>query len=119
MDSIADEVKQIKGFLPRSIRYAKSMDDDFGEALAGFYKAVWAEREGGLSLKEKHLLVFTVACANNNSESAVKILERLKKFDATRAEILDAMMIAAWTGGIQNFTDFSRVVLKHMDKLEI
>ena len=119
MDSIADEVKQIKGFMPRAIRYAKGMDDDFGEAVAGFYKAVWAEREGGLSLKEKHLLVFTVACANNNSESAVKILERLRKFDTSRIEILDAMMIAAWTGGIQNFTDFSSVVLKQMEKLGI
>lgn len=115
MGSIADEVKQVKGFLPRSIRYAQSMDDDFGEALAGFYKAVWAEREGGLSIKQKHLLAFTIACANNNSESAVKILERLRKFDATRAEILDAMMIAAWAGGIQNFTDFSSVVLKQME----
>ncbi len=117
MESISNEVKQVKGFMPLSIRNAKSMDDDFGEALAGFYKAVWAEHEDGLSLKEKHLLVFTIACANNNSESAVKILERLRKFDATRTEILDAMMIAAWTGGIQNFTDFSSVVLKQMEKL--
>jgi alkylhydroperoxidase/carboxymuconolactone decarboxylase family protein YurZ len=118
MDS-TDELKQVKGFLPRSVKYAKSMDEDFGDAVAGFYKAVWDHRQGGLSLKEKHLLVFTVACANNNTESAVKILERLKKFNATRAEIFDAMMIAAWTGGIQNFTDFSNVVLKEMEKLDI
>ncbi|MCQ1534798.1 carboxymuconolactone decarboxylase family protein [Methanosarcina sp. KYL-1] len=112
-----EEIKTVKGFLPRAIKYAGDMNEDFAEGLAGFYKAVWDEREGGLSMKEKHLLVFTVACSNNNTESAVKILERLKKFGATRTEITDAMMMAAWTGGIQYFTDFSAVVLKEMDKL--
>ncbi|HML26136.1 MAG TPA: carboxymuconolactone decarboxylase family protein, partial [Methanomethylovorans sp.] len=29
----------------------------------------------------------------------------------------DAMMIAAWTGGIQNFTDFSPKILKEMERL--
>ncbi|APH38134.1 carboxymuconolactone decarboxylase family protein [Methanohalophilus halophilus] len=118
MSTNADKVKEVKGFLPRSIRYAQDINEDFSEALASFYAAVWEDREDGLSMKEKHLLVFSIACSNNNSESAVKILERLKKFGATRTEITDCMMIAAWTGGIQNFTDFSRQVLKQMDKLE-
>lgn len=110
-------IKEVKGFLPRSVAYAEKISEDFGEGLAGFYKAVWAEREGGLSMKQKHLMVFAIACSNNNTESAVKILERLQKFGATRAEISDTMMMAAWTGGIQNFTDFSAAVLKEMDKL--
>lgn len=119
MGNNIDEIKEVKGFLPKSIKLAGEMDKDFAEGIAGFYKAVWAEREGGLSMKEKHILVFTVACSNNNTESAAKILERLKKYGATRTEITDAMMIAAWTGGIQNFTDFSRVVLKEMERLGI
>ncbi|WP_440944765.1 carboxymuconolactone decarboxylase family protein [Methanosarcina sp. T3] len=111
------EIKEVKGFMPRSVVYAEKISEDFGEGLAGFYQAIWAEREDGLSMKQKHLMVFAIACSNNNIESAVKILERLKKFEATRAEISDAMMIAAWTGGIQNFTDFSVAVLKEMERL--
>lgn len=113
----ADELKEIKGFLPRSVKYAKKVDDDFADGLAEFYSAIWAERENGLSRKQKHLIVFSIACSNRNVESAVKILERLKKFDATRQEIQDCIMIAAWTGGIQNFTDFTPVVIKEMDRL--
>jgi len=30
---------------------------------------------------------------------------------------LDAMMMAAWTGGIQNFTDISSDVLPEMEQL--
>lgn len=111
------EIQEVKGFLPRSVAYAERINEDFGEGLAGFYKAIWAEREGGLSMRQKHLMVFAIACSNNNIQSAVKILERLHKFGATRAEITDAMMVAAWTGGIQNFTDFSAAVLKEMEKL--
>ncbi|AAM05461.1 TPA: carboxymuconolactone decarboxylase family protein [Methanosarcina acetivorans] len=111
------EIKEVKGFMPKSVVYAEKINEDFGEGLASFYQAIWAEREDGLSMKQKHLMVFAIACSNNNIESAVKILERLKKFEATRAEISDAMMIAAWTGGIQNFTDFSVAVLKEMEKL--
>jgi alkylhydroperoxidase/carboxymuconolactone decarboxylase family protein YurZ len=110
------ELKEIKGFLPRSIEYAQQINEDFAEGIAGFYKAVWYEREGGLSTKQKHLMVFAIACSNNNTESAVKILQRLHQVGANREEITDAMMIAAWTGGIQHFTDFSSVILKEMKK---
>ncbi len=118
MGKAVKEIKELKGFVPRSIVYAEQINDDFAEGIAGFYKAVWDQREGGLSMKQKHLMVFAIACSNNNTESAVKILERLHKFGATRTEINDAMMIAAWTGGIQYFTDFSSVVLKEMDRLD-
>jgi len=117
MGKAVKEIKEIKGFVPRSIAYAEQINEDFAEGVTGFYKAVWAEREDGLSMKQKHLMVFAIACSNNNTESAVKILERLHKFGATRTEINDAMMIAAWTGGIQHFTDFSAAVLKGMEKL--
>jgi alkylhydroperoxidase/carboxymuconolactone decarboxylase family protein YurZ len=110
------ELKEIKGFVPRSVEYAEQINEDFAEGIAGFYKAVWYEREAGLSMKQKHLIVFAIACSNNNTDSAVKILERLHQVGATRAEITDAMMIAAWTGGIQHFTDFSKVILKEMKK---
>ena len=113
-----EEIKNKKGFLPRSVKYAKKINDDFAEGLAGFYKSIWDEREGGLSMKEKHIIVFSIACSNNNIESAVKILERLKQYGVTRGEINDAMMIAAWTGGIQNFTGFSAAVLDAMEKLD-
>lgn len=116
---VADEIQinDVKGFQPRSVRYAKQMDEAFGEGLAGFYGAVWADRENGLSKKDKHLLVFAIACSSLKTESAVKILQRLKKFGATAQEIKDAMMIATWTGGIQNFTDVSPEVLKEMERL--
>jgi len=111
------EAKDVKGLRPRSVVYATQIDEEFGEALAGYYKAVWKERENGLNMKQKHILVFTIACSRLNIESALKILERLKKFEATSQEIKDAMMIAAWTGGIQNFTDFSPKILKEMERL--
>ena len=111
------EAKDVKGLSPRSVVYATQIDEEFGGALAGYYKAVWKERENGLSMKQKHLLVFTIACSNLNIESALKILERLKKFGASSQEIKDAMMIAAWTGGIQHFTDFSPKILKEMERL--
>lgn len=111
------EAKDVKGLRPRSVVYATQIDEEFGEALAGYYKSVWKERENGLNMKQKHLLVFTIACSRLNIESALKILERLKKFEATSQEIKDAMMIAAWTGGIQNFTDFSPKILKEMERL--
>jgi alkylhydroperoxidase/carboxymuconolactone decarboxylase family protein YurZ len=117
MGKAVREIKELKGFVPRSILYAEQINDDFAEGIAGFYKAVWEEREGGLSMRQKHLMVFAIACSNNNIESAVKILERLHKFGATRTEINDAMMIAAWTDGIQHFTDFSAQVLKEMERL--
>jgi alkylhydroperoxidase/carboxymuconolactone decarboxylase family protein YurZ len=117
MEKAAKEIRELKGFLPRSITYAGQINEDFAEGIAGFYKAVWSEREGGLSMKQKHLTVFAIACSKNNTQSAVKILERLHKFGATRTEINDAMMLAAWTGGIQHFTDFSAVILKEMEKL--
>lgn len=117
MEKATKEIRELKGFLPRSIAYAGQINEDFAEGLAGLYKAVWEEREGGLSMKHKHLMVFAIACSSNNTQSAVKILERLHKFGATRTEINDAMMLAAWTGGIQNFTDFSAVILKEMEKL--
>jgi alkylhydroperoxidase/carboxymuconolactone decarboxylase family protein YurZ len=117
MGKATKEIKEIKGFVPRSVAYAEQINDDFAEGIAGFYKAVWDEREGGLPMKQKHLMVFAIACSNNNTESAVKILERLHKFGATRTEINDAMMIAAWASGIQHFTDFSAAVLKEMERL--
>ena len=117
MEKAAKEIKELKGFLPRSIAYAGQINEDFAEGIAGLYKAVWEEREGGLSIKQKHLIVFAVACSSNNIQSASKILERLHEFGATRMEITDAMMLAAWTGGIQHFTDFSAVILKEMEKL--
>jgi alkylhydroperoxidase/carboxymuconolactone decarboxylase family protein YurZ len=117
MGKATTEIKEIKGFVPRSIAYAEKLDENFAEGVAGFYKAIWAEREGGLSMKQKHLMVFAIACSKNNIESAVKILERLHKFGATRAEINDVMMMVAWTGGMQNFTDFSAPILKEMERL--
>ena len=51
------EIREVKGFLPRSIVYAERIDEDFAEGIAGFYKSIWAEREGGLSMKQKHLMV--------------------------------------------------------------
>jgi alkylhydroperoxidase/carboxymuconolactone decarboxylase family protein YurZ len=117
MNKEIQEAKDVKGLKPRSVVYATQIDEEFGEALAGYYKAVWKERENGLNMKQKHLLVFTIACSKLNVESALKILERLKKFEATSQEIKDAMMIAAWTGGIQNFTDFSPKILKEMERL--
>jgi alkylhydroperoxidase/carboxymuconolactone decarboxylase family protein YurZ len=118
MEKAAKEVRELKGFMPRSIEYAGKINKDFAEGIAGFYKAIWSEREGGLSMKNKHLIVFAIACSTNNTQSAVKILERLHKFGATRTEINDAMMLAAWAGGIQHFTDFSEAVIKEMDRLE-
>ncbi|AKB43548.1 carboxymuconolactone decarboxylase family protein [Methanosarcina vacuolata] len=117
MEKAAKEVRELKGFMPRSIEYAGQINEDFAEGIAGFYKAIWSEREGGLSMKNKHLIVFAIACSTNNTQSAVKILERLHKFGATRTEINDAMMLAAWTGGIQHFTDFSEAIIKEMDRL--
>ncbi|MBC7086093.1 MAG: carboxymuconolactone decarboxylase family protein [Methanomethylovorans sp.] len=117
MNKSIKETKDVKGFRPRSVIYATEMDEEFGEAIAEYYKAVWKERENGLNMKQKHLLVFAIACSKLNVESALKILERLKKFDATSQEIKDAMMIAAWASGIQNFTDFSPKILKEMEKL--
>lgn len=117
MEKAVKEARELKGFMPRSIEYAGQINEDFAEGIAGFYKAIWSEREGGLSMKYKHLIVFAIACSTNNIQSAVKILERLHKFGATRTEINDAMMLAAWTGGIQHFTDFSEAVIKEMDRL--
>ncbi|WP_048103334.1 carboxymuconolactone decarboxylase family protein [Methanosarcina barkeri] len=117
MEKAVKEARELKGFMPRSIEYAGQINKDFAEGIAGFYKAIWSEREGGLSMKHKHLIVFAIACSTNNIQSAVKILERLHKFGATRTEINDAMMLAAWTGGIQHFTDFSEAVIKEMDRL--
>lgn len=117
MGKAVKEIKELKGFLPRSIVYAEQINDDFAEGIAGFYKAIWEEREGGLSMKHKHLMVFAIACSSNNIQSAVKILERLHKFGATRTEINDAMMLAAWTGGVQHFTDFSAAILKEMERI--
>jgi hypothetical protein len=36
--------------------YAEQINEDFAEGIAGFYKAVWKEREGGLSMRQKHLM---------------------------------------------------------------
>jgi alkylhydroperoxidase/carboxymuconolactone decarboxylase family protein YurZ len=113
-----DEIRNVKGFVPRAINYASQINDDFGEGISAFYKAIWEEREGGLSIEQKHLMVFAIACSNNNAQSAAKILSRLKKYDVTRVQIEDAMMVASWTGGIQNFTDVYRVVSKEMDRLD-
>jgi alkylhydroperoxidase/carboxymuconolactone decarboxylase family protein YurZ len=115
--STKDEIREVKGFLPKAIKFADEINEDFAEGIAEFYQAIWDERENGLSMKEKHILVFTVACASNNVESASKILERLKKFGATRTEIYDAMMMAAWTGGIQNFTNVSSELIDKINKL--
>lgn len=117
MTGNTEEVKQVKGSMPKAIRMAKEMDEDFGQGLAGFYKAVWKDREDGLSMKNKHLMVFTIACSKNNTNSAKKILVKLKNHGATRTEVLDAMMMAAWAGGIQNFTDISSDVLPEMEQI--
>jgi len=112
-----ENVKQVKGTMPKAIKMAKKMDDDFGQGVASFYKAIWKDREDGLSMKNKHLMVFAIACSKNNTNSAKKILVKLKNHGATRTEVLDAMMMAAWTGGIQNFTDISSDVLPEMEQL--
>ena len=111
------DVKNVKGLQPKSIRYAKKIDDDFAEGLAGFYNAVWKDREDGLSKKQKHLLVFAIACSSQNTNSAVKILQKLKKFDASAQEVKDAMMMATWTGGIQSLTNFTPAILEEMEKM--
>lgn len=112
------DAKDVKGFKPRSVVYAKKLDENFSEAVAGFYSSVWDEREGGLSKKQKHLMVFAIACASQKTSSAVKILQRLKKYGATAQEIKDIMMLAAWTGGIQNFTNLTPKILEEMERLE-
>ncbi|AEH60653.1 Carboxymuconolactone decarboxylase [Methanosalsum zhilinae DSM 4017] len=117
MTENTEGVKEVKGFMPRAVRYAQRVDDDFAAGISELYKAIWSERENGLQMKEKHLISFSIACSKNNAESATKILERLKKFGATREEIEDAMMIATWTSGVQYFTDFSIVILEEMDRL--
>ena len=110
--------KDVKGFQPRAVAYAKKLDNDFSEAVAGLYSSVWDEKEGGISKKDKHLMVFAIACANQKTSSAVKILQRLKKYGATAQEIKDVMMLAAWTAGIQNFTNFTPKILEEMERLE-
>ena len=118
---MVDEEKTVgvKGFMPKSVQYAEKIDGDFAHGIAEFYSSVWADRENGLSKKNKHFVAFGIACATLNIDSAVKILSRIKKFGGTRQEINDTMMIAAWVGGIQKFTDFSKAVLKEMDRLEL
>ncbi len=111
------KAKNVKGFQPRAVTYSKRINEDFSEAVAGFYSSVWAEREGGLSKKNKHLLVFAIACSSQKTKSAVKILQRLKKYGATAQEVKDVMMIAAWTSGIQNFTNLSPKILEEMERL--
>ncbi|WP_340820166.1 carboxymuconolactone decarboxylase family protein [Methanolobus sp. WCC4] len=113
-----NDAKDVKGFKPRAVVYAKKLDEGFSEAVAEFYSSVWEEKEGGLSKKQKHLMVFAIACASQKTDSAVKILQRLKKYDATAQEIKDVMMLAAWTGGIQNFTNFTPKILEEMERLE-
>jgi alkylhydroperoxidase/carboxymuconolactone decarboxylase family protein YurZ len=117
MGKAVNEIRESKGFAPRSVVYAEQLDENFGEGIAAFYKAVWKDRAEGLSKKQKHLIVFSIACSSGNTQSAVKILEKLHNLGATRAEITDAMMLAAWTGGIQHFTDFSGALLKEMERL--
>lgn len=115
---MTEDAKDVKGFRPRAVVYAQKIDENFSESVAEFYKSVWVDREGGLSKKSKHLMVFAIACSNQKTESAVKILQRLKKFGATRQEINDIMMLAAWTGGLQNFTNFTPKILEEMERLE-
>ena len=67
-------------------------------------------------MRQKYLIVFAFICSNNR-QTEVKILEKLRKFGATREEITKIMMIAAWTGRIQHFTDFSVVIPKEINKL--
>ncbi|MGB9927660.1 MAG: carboxymuconolactone decarboxylase family protein [Methanosarcina sp.] len=117
MGKAINEIRELKGFAPRSVVFAERINEDFAEGVAGFYKAVWDDRPEGLSKKAKHFMVFAIACSNNNTQSAVKILEKLHKLGATKTEINDAMMLAAWTGGIQRFTDFSGAILKEMERL--
>ncbi|MCS3923276.1 carboxymuconolactone decarboxylase family protein [Methanosalsum natronophilum] len=117
MSANKEEVKDVKGFMPRAVKYAQSVDSGFANGISELYKSIWTDRENGLSMKQKHLITFSIACSKNNTDSAKKILERLKKFNATRQEIEDVMMIATWTSGVQNFTDFSIVVLEEMDRL--
>ncbi|MEZ5335775.1 MAG: carboxymuconolactone decarboxylase family protein [Methanolobus sp.] len=112
------DAKDVKGFKPRAVTYSKKLDENFSEALAGFYSSVWDDREGGLSKKQKHLMVFAMACANQKTNSAVKILQRLKKYGASSQEIYDIMMLAAWTSGVQNFTNFTPKILEEMERLE-
>jgi alkylhydroperoxidase/carboxymuconolactone decarboxylase family protein YurZ len=52
--------------------YAEQINDDFAEGIASFYKSVWYKKEGGLSMKQKHLIVFAIACSNNNTETLSK-----------------------------------------------
>lgn len=47
METDVKELKKIKGFVPRSVEYAEQINKDFAEGIAGFYKAVWSEREDG------------------------------------------------------------------------
>lgn len=118
---MAEEIKNaknVKGFQPRAVAYAKKLDEDFSEAVAGFYSSVWEEKEGGISKKDKHLMVFAIACSNQKISSAVKILQRLKKYGVSSQEIKDVMMLAAWTSGIQNFTSFTPKILEEMERLE-
>ncbi|MCD4703213.1 MAG: carboxymuconolactone decarboxylase family protein [Methanosarcinaceae archaeon] len=117
MTDNVENVKNTKGFVPLAVKYAKDMDDNFAEGIAGFYRAVWAERDDGLSTKQKHLLVFAIACSENNTDSAIKILTRLKKLGVKRTEIEDVIMITAWTGGMQNFTNLSSSLLREIDRL--
>ncbi len=113
-----NEVHDVKGLQPRSITLAKKMDSAFGDGITGFYSAIWADREGGISKKDKHLLVFAIACSSSKTDSAIKILPRLKKFGASAQEIKDVLMLVAWTSGMQNFTDISPDVLREMEKLD-
>lgn len=109
-----EEVRRVKGFMPRAIAHAKKMDEGLGDALSSLYIEVWGE--GDIPLKYKHLIAFAIAASNNNIESALKIVERLAKLGATRREIIETLELVMWTSGVQVFTDVAGPVMKELEK---
>lgn len=110
----AEEVIRVKGFTPRAIADAKKIDEGLADALSSLYIEVWGE--GDIPMKYKHLIAFAIAASNNNIESALKIVERLAKFGATRGEIIETLKLVMWTSGVQVFTDVVEPVMKELER---
>jgi alkylhydroperoxidase/carboxymuconolactone decarboxylase family protein YurZ len=91
------------GFVPPAIRRMFEMDKGLGSAYTDHRQIIFAERDDGLPLKFKELLLVAMDLSADNLNGAMGHLKAAKAAGLTQAELKEALLIAWLVLGISSW----------------
>ena len=91
------------GAVPHAIESMFAMDTAFAEHYTDIRELIYADREGGLSLAHKELLLVMFDLAVSQVEGGKNHLAAARRAGLTKAELNDALLIAFLVLGVSGW----------------